>query len=355
MRSTLLTGSKDFVGENLHQHKRTLYVAYWSGYVILFSLLQGLPSQDFGTAFINELVSVLPKIIFVQLVVEYLVPSQFQNLRLFFFSAAYVTLVFVFAVIQRLIDNYIILEYFLPHWHKEPLMYIPPFLYNIIKLQFVVTLPLCIKLFSYWSRERNRKMQLQADKMETELQLLRSQFHPHFLFNVLNGLYSRIINGSADSAEIVLKISEMLRFGVYQSNGGISLEDEIKYLRNYVSLQKIRFDQRLEVSFSVHGHLDKYVIEPFIIQPFIENSFKHCMNNIDSGWITIAIERDGDWLIVRIENSLATTSGESQPEPGVGLQHVQKRLNLLYPNAHSLKIQKKTDSFFVFLRLKLLS
>lgn len=334
------------------RHKLAFYALYWTAYVLLFSIIQGLPANDFSTALINEVVSLPPKVIFVLVVIEVLVPLQFERLRFVAFSVSYVALMILFAFVQRVIDNYIVLQYFLQSWTVQPLLSVPPFLYNVSKLQFVVTLPLALKLFSNWNRERTRKMQVEADKVRTELELLRSQFHPHFMFNVLNNLYSKIISGSPQAPEIVIRISDMLRFGVYQSNGRISLEDEVKYLQNYVSLQQMRFDHRVEVSLSVHGNLTDAVIEPFIIQPLIENSFKHSMREANPAWITVSIEREHEWLSVRIENSLPTIAGEEQRKTGVGLAQVRKRLELLYPHSHSLKIQRRDDSFLVLLRLK---
>jgi hypothetical protein len=140
-----------------------MYLLYWVGYLLLFSIIQGVPADDFFTAFRNELISLVPKIIFVALVVEWLMPGLFAKKNILRFFIVYFLLLAAFAVVLRLIDNYIILQYFLTYWKKEPLLSAPPFLYNAIKLQFLATIPVCVTLFNYWASE---KKQLQQARLE---------------------------------------------------------------------------------------------------------------------------------------------------------------------------------------------
>lgn len=341
--------------------KWSMYVLYWTGYVLLFSLIQGIPSNDFLTAFYNELFGLVPKVFFVAIVIEWLMNELLFKKRTTFFIISYFMLVLLFAIILRIIDNYIILQYFLTNWTKEALFSSPPFLYSVIKLQFVVTIPFSVKLFNFWAVENTRVHVIQSEKMKAELDSLRNQFHPHFLFNVLNSLYSKILSKSDESADIVLRISSILRFSVYEvNNKAISLENEINYLTNYIELQKIRFDSQLELSFSVTGIIENKFIEPFLIQPFIENSFKYCMNNVfRSGWITIFISANEDWLTIKVENSLPNNNDQSHKlatlteNNRVGLSSVKKRLAILYPDRHVLKIIEGEDSFFVSLKIRL--
>lgn len=340
--------------------KKSIYVFYWAGYVLLFSLIQGYSARDFLTAFYNELFGIVPKIFFVLIIVEWLMDKLLFRKRIALFIGIYIILLFLFAFIQRMIDNYIILAYFLTNWIKEPLFNTPPFLYNVIKLQFIVTIPFSIKLFYYWSKEQNRVQVIQSEKMQAELQSLRNQFHPHFMFNVLNSLYAKILSKSDDAADMVLNISSLLRFSVYEVNDKmVSLEKEIKHLSNYISLQQMRFDNRLQLSFSVTGIIKDEFIEPFILLPFIENSFKYCMNDeLAGGWVTIFISITEDWLTLKIENSLPKKIDTDKQHlftanKGQGLINVKRRLELLYPDNHLLKITEAEDSFFVSLKIKL--
>jgi sensor histidine kinase YesM len=339
--------------------KIKMYVCYWLGYILLFSLIQGLPTADFWRALSNECYSVLPKILFVLLIVEVAMPLLFFKKKKTLFIFTYLFSILFFAFIQRLIDNYIIIAFYLTEWKSEPLLSAPVYLYNVIKLQFVVTIPLAIKLVYYLAEEKNRVQSILSEKLQTELFSLRNQFHPHFLFNVLNSLYSKILSKSDDSADIVLKISDFLRYSVYDVNTkNISLKKEIEYLKNYISLQQLRFDNRLELSFSTNGDIENQLIEPFLILPFIENSFKYSLDDVNSqAWITISITVAEEWLVIKIENSLPPDFIKNKdienPHSGVGITNVKRRLELLYPDQHILTIKNEEDSFFVSLKIKI--
>jgi two-component system LytT family sensor kinase len=333
-----------------------LYFIYWLGYVLLFSLIQGLPEGDFIVAWRNEWYSILPKIGFVTIVVDFLMPQLLFKKRTATFFIAYILLILLFAFLQRLIDNYIILRYYLTFWKIQPLLSAPVFLYNVSKLQFVVTIPVAFRLFYYLAEEKNKVQTILSEKLQAELSSLRNQFHPHFLFNVLNSLYSKILSKSDDSAEIVLKISDLLRFSIYDvNNKSITLENEIDYLKNYIALQQLRFNDRLQLSFSVYGEIENHQIEPFLVLPFIENSYKYCLDENNEGWITIAISITDEWLVVKIENSLPENfiAPIENISSGIGIANVKRRLELLYPDEHILTIKNETISFFVSLKLKM--
>jgi len=336
-----------------------MYTCYWLGYILLFSLIQGLPTGDFWRALSNECYSVLPKIVFVLLIVEVAMPKLFFRQKTVLFIFTYLFSILLFAFLQRLIDNYIIIAYYLTEWKSEPLFSAPVYLYNVIKLQFVVTIPLVIKLVYYLAEAKTKVQLIISEKLQAELFSLRNQFHPHFLFNVLNSLYSKILSKSDDSADIVLKISDFLRYSVYEVNTKyIPLEKEIEYLKNYISLQQLRFDNRLELSFSTNGSIENQVIEPFLILPFIENSFKYCLDDASSpAWITISINASEEWLVIKIENSLpsdfSNTAKTEKPYSGVGISNVKRRLELLYPDKHILTVKNEGDSFFVSLKIKI--
>lgn len=340
--------------------KRTwFYVIYWGFYTVLFSVIQGMPANDLVTAFVNEVISLPPKIIFVHIVLYFLMDKLLFKNRIWEFLFAYLILILVFAVVQRVIDNAIIIPYFLPHWTKMPLLSEPPYLYHVIKLQFLVTVPFSIKLFWYWSVEKNKVQVIESQKMKAELQFLRNQFHPHFLFNVLNSLYSKILNQSGDSSDIVLKISSLLRYSIYEANEPqVKLRKEIGYIKDFIALQQTRFGDRIDVSCTINERtIQDEVIAPFLIIPFIENSFKHCVDEFSGkGWITMNLSLQNNWLTLQIENSKVNEPNRSaqqiQGNSGVGLANVQRRLELLYNDAYTLKINDTEDSYFVLLKIK---
>ncbi|CAN5389832.1 hypothetical protein BH09BAC6_BH09BAC6_35520 [soil metagenome] len=148
--------------------KWRLYFLYWLAYVLLFSVIQGVPAKSFMVSFYNELLSLAPKIIFVLITVEWLMDRLLFKKKTAAFITFYITLLVVFAAVMRGIDNYIILKYLLTTWVKEPLFSAPPFLYNVIKLQFVVTVPFSVKLFYYLASEQSKVSLISSEKMEIE-------------------------------------------------------------------------------------------------------------------------------------------------------------------------------------------
>jgi two-component system LytT family sensor kinase len=349
-----------FVLQNKNR-KLSLYFLYWIGYLLFFSFIQGFAEKDFARVFVNELAGLLPKIIFVAILVEWLMDKLLFKKRKVAFLLTYVALLLLSAFVQRVIDNYIILEYSLTKWIKEPLLSAPPFLYNAIKLQFIATIPFTARLLYYFSREQNRVGIILSEKKQAELQALRNQFQPHFVFNVLNNLYGKILDKSDDAADMLMNISALLRYTIYETGDKpVELGKEIGHLQNYIALQRARFTDRLQVSYSLTGDTSNKLIEPFLLLPFIENSFKYCLSDVDAeGWITIFISVLETQLVLKIENSIPpggiknSTMDEGQNHKGVGLANVKRRLGILYPDDHVLKITEGDDSFFVLLKIKL--
>ncbi len=153
--------------------KIELYLLYWACYLLLFTLLQGLTAGDFFTVFRNELFSLLPKVLFVAIVVETLMADLLFHKKTIRFAVVYILFMAVFALALRLVDNYIILRYFLISWTKEPLLSVAPFLYNCIKLQFVLTVPFCVKLYQLLNSEKLEALQAEAEKSSTTQSALK--------------------------------------------------------------------------------------------------------------------------------------------------------------------------------------
>lgn len=338
--------------------RKKVIVIYWIVYFFTIGLIEAGPQGDYYHALVGGLASLPVKIFFVYIVLEILLDKLLLKRKIVQFSVSYLLLLITFGILLRLVDNYVILNYVLTEWEKAPLLLAPPYLYAIIKLQFAATIPLGFKLFSYWSDEKVKSGKAEAARMQAELVFLRNQFHPHFIFNVLNSLYSKILTKSDESADLVLKISSLLRFSVYDANTRlIPLKKEICYLEDYIALQRIRFGRQLSLSFTVKGSTANKILPPFLIIPFIENCFKHggLGENGETGWITIFITINDDLLTAKIENSVALASGQKDrgDKIGVGLDNVRQRLDLLYPGSFNLNIREKEDSYFVSLTLKL--
>jgi len=212
-------------------------------------------------------------------------------------------------------------------------------------------------IISDWFIHQSEKMELQTQTMQSELKFLRSQINPHFLFNTLNNLYALTLKKSEDAPEIVLKLSEMMRYMLYECNERkVPLYKEVTYMKNYLDLERLRQHKMIDIKFNLTGDVTDQRIAPLLLIPFIENSFKHGLSNeIDHGFVNINLNIEGNQLIFEIQNS----KGPSQPRQthrksgGIGLVNVKRRLNLIYNEDYRLEIKNDPNDYKVKLNLTL--
>ncbi len=194
---------------------------------------------------------------------------------------------------------------------------------------------------------------LRAEQADTELKLLKSQINPHFLFNALNNIYSLTVTKSTHAPDMLLKLSSMLRYVLYEGNDdSVPLASEIKYIKDYITLQKLKDEDISNIEFTNEGDID-YLIPPMLLIPFVENAFKHSkVEDLVNGWIKIQLKVQGKQLLFQVENSLPTEVATDETG-GIGIDNVKRRLELLYGAQSSLTINKTEDSFEVQLNIPL--
>jgi sensor histidine kinase YesM len=341
----------------VNREKKILFI-YWILYYVLISFVEAGQQQYYAESFLSNLISLPVKFVFVFLTVEPLMNQFFLRKRTTTFIALYFLLLILFAIILRFVDNYLILEFVLTHWTKQPILEAPALLYNAIKLQFVACIPFIVKLFSSWIETEKRSGEQRRRQAESELLFLRNQFHPHFLFNSLNTLYSKILTSPSQASEIVLKICSLLRFSLYEVNRSpIELSKEIEYLTHYIDLQKLRFGDRINISFTTFGNFNYGKVEPFLILPFIENSFKYCQPDKDGqSWVTVQLSVEKGNLVVQIDNSAGNKiDSETISSGGIGQANVKRRLAMLYPETHQLKCEDSDENYYVYLKFPVAS
>lgn len=230
--------------------------------------------------------------------------------------------------------------------------YLQVYMVTVLTFQFMFTPGW---LVHYFYKARRKVETLSVLQAETELKLLKSQIHPHFLFNVLNSIYALSLKKSDKTPEIVLRLSDCLRYLLYESGQEkVSLAKEIKFLQDYIAIEKIRMAHPENISLKINGYVENYVISPALLLPFVENAVKHGFNRIaDDCWVQIEINihPESDKLDFICRNSFLLSDKEKPG--GIGLQNVRKRLELCYPGQHQLTIQTKNNIFEVNLNLKL--
>jgi len=222
----------------------------------------------------------------------------------------------------------------------------------ILERFYFVGLTTAIKLAKDWIQNQRRLKEMEKQYLESELNFLKTQIQPHFFFNTLNNLYSLTLKKSDLAPEVVLKLSELMSYMLYESNAPrVSLNKEITYLQNYLDLEKLRFGQRLTVLFEIEGETTDKTIPPLILILFVENSFKHGVKNIVNDiFIEIGLKIEKDFLHFTVTNPVEG-SPNSKENNGIGLKNVRRRLDLLFGNRYQLDLQNKQGKYRVLLKI----
>jgi len=226
----------------------------------------------------------------------------------------------------------------------------PSFSMDITQHIFVYLVVLFLALLL---KIRERLKQTEKEKLQAELSYLKAQINPHFLFNILNGIYSLTIERSDKAPGAVIKLSEMMRYVLDESgNELVTLQQELKYIRNYIALQESRFGPTIRLSYHIDESPPHWKIAPLILIPFIENAFKHGINPEEDSDIHIRITIPGEELHLEVTNKKVNIN-HFEKHSGMGIANAKKRLQLLYPGEHALRIEDNKDDFKVFVSLKL--
>lgn len=218
---------------------------------------------------------------------------------------------------------------------------------------YVIGLVSAIKFTVDYVIELNKNNQLLKLQSDTELKYLKAQIQPHFFFNVLNSLYALTLKRSEKAAEVVLKLSEIMEYVIYDvSKKRIPLSKEINYIQNYIELERIRRGDLVESNIEISGEIDDIRLPPFLFLPFIENCFKHGQLKDDEICMEMKFIKKDDQLIFKLKNSLDSEYIPTK-KPGIGASNTNRRLELLYGNNYELEMYPKEDEYLVTLKIPL--
>ncbi len=207
-------------------------------------------------------------------------------------------------------------------------------------------------------RLRRQLYEVEKEKVSTELNFLRSQMNPHFLFNVINTIYFQIDKRNTDARATVEKLSEMLRYQLYEcTSDKIEIKKELDYIKNYVAVQTLRMEKGLDIQLHIDEKIGSFKIAPLLILPIVENAFKHVSNFKDpeSNKIYINLARsDQNFFMVETLNSYdkANEANFLLQSGGLGVQNLKRRLELLYPNRHELTVNHDENLYRTILKIK---
>jgi two-component system, LytTR family, sensor kinase len=224
--------------------------------------------------------------------------------------------------------------------------------YNFSIAVFYLAFSIALHLSKEWYFQRALIRKMEVDKLNSELEYLKAQINPHFVFNSINTIYFQIDKDNVSARESLSAFSDMLRYQLYECNGKeILIEKEVSYLKNYVALQRMRKDENYNISFAEGNGLKGFTISPLLLIPFVENAFKHVSHNPAENEVRIRMHRDQDRFVLAVYNTKENKQVNNTFK-GIGLKNVKRRLELLYKDRHDLVIEEKPDSFEVNLSIQ---
>ena len=192
---------------------------------------------------------------------------------------------------------------------------------------------------------------LEREKITTELQLLKAQIQPAFLFTALKNIYVFSLAASPRAPEMLLKLSDLLSYMLYECDEPlVPLDKEVEMMKDYMALEKIRLNDTIEMELNVKGNMSNKMIAPFLLLPFIENSFKQSSTLTEQAWINMDISIEGDTFTMKLANGILPDNDALQAFSEDGLANVKKRLSLIYPQRHELKINQHREMLTVLLK-----
>lgn len=290
-------------------------------------------------------------IIIAYLNLQYFLPRYLLRKRYVVYFTAIILSVIGYLIAQSLFDFYLY-GYVVGPMRNSNL--IESLSYNFFSTLWYLGLMLALKLSMDWYGQQLIIQKITVEKLNAEVNFLRAQVNPHFLFNILNNLYALTLKKSDLAPDVVLKLSEMMEYMLYDSTGEkVLLEKEVGYLHNYMELERLRFSGEAAIDLNVNAAFNGHEIAPLLLLPLVENAFKHGLGKqTKGGWLKVGINLEQSTLEVIVENA-KPISMISHGKGGIGLDNLQKRLELLYPGKYMLQPENRKDTFWVKLMIEL--
>ncbi len=342
---------------NLRSIVKTYFEKTWFNHLIfwifllVFLLIFDRAEEPIGFVFLKELINIGFFAPLIYLNLYFLVPKYLEKGKFIQYF------IFISALVLLLTPIKGVVSYLIHFPYPDQQSYLLNNQYLIlIQLIFVSIASMIFALISNIFKHQLEKKELQEKSLTSELKFLKSQIDPHFFFNTLNSLYALTLKKSDHAPTTVLKLSDIMRYMLYECNEKtVLLSKEVKYIQNYIDLEKIRHGNDLTIHLEIKGELDEKRIMPLVFSPFIENCFKHGVkNNIDGGYISILLSVEEDQLYFEVENSKhGSDFVPKEAMGGIGLSNVKRRLKLEYPKDHELRIIENDNIYKIELNIKL--
>lgn len=305
--------------------------------------------------FVSEALLMCLKICLTYAVIYFFIPHWLQSKNKIAASARLLAVILIFVLVYRLIIQFITWPYILsirPALNFESQL--ARYFYSLLEILQILGISITIKLLRLKIESSRLEKEFIQEKKQTELIRLRAQIHPHFLFNMLNSVYSLSRNNPEKSGELILKMSDLLRFMLYETEKKlITIESEVKIISDYIALQQIRFNNKVKVEMVIDSDNPQSAITPLIIFPLIENAFKHGVGSrSDHSFIYFKLNNKNNFLSVETRNSILENSVKTDNSHGIGQPNIKKQLEILYKE-HSFKSEARHNEYYVTMNINL--
>lgn len=337
--------------------KRTLlHILFWSFILLYFSSIFGVGNtMDMNVVYFS--LFLMPVTIGATYVSIYTLLPDYLITKKYFLFGLYSTYTLIISLSGSVFSIFFALAFLTGFKFEKMNILSKSTVFILSSICLVVIVVSAFKLLKLNLKQSNNNAELAAKFLEARLKLkeqelkyLKMQIHPHFLFNTLNSMYGLALKKADQTPDMILRLSNLLDYLLYQTEKPlVSISEEIEHIKDYIALEKMRFNDKLNVIMNVKLESKNMTIAPMLLLPFIENSFKH--GSIKNGILKIDIDIKADLEVVhfQIKNS---NSDDTSVQGGIGLENIKKRLDLLYPNKHKLSIATNDDDFEVSLQLK---
>ncbi len=337
------------------------HAGFWIGY-LLINVLTGLkfyPDKSSLQLLLQFSITLPVDIVATYFTVYVLYPWLLYKRQYILFALAILVSAVLFIILQRIIIYHITYPNFYAGLKPKYGFWVINWFYSFTNIYLVVGVVSVIKLMKISFEQQKNARELDNEKTEAELKFLKAQVHPHFLFNTLNNLYALALDKSDKTPEVVLKLSDLLNYMLYECNEPYMLvTKEIQLLENYLALEQIRYGDNLKLEFRVNGEITGKRLAPMLLLPFVENAFKHGVSKVRKNpEVNIVLNITGNALDFEVRNSRSLLPGTDLTgyTEGIGLKNVKRRLELMYPGRHQLMLEQNESEYCIHLKVNLSS
>ncbi len=314
-----------------------LHLAFWAGYVLVFGFIWAKSAGSWRQSFWFECLALPPRMAAVYVSIYWLLPHFLLKKKYLRFLLGLVSVLFIASLwLQGL-------RFYTTAYPPNGLWNTYQIMRGMVLVNATVIVVITIKVLKHWFQNQQQLKQSEQARIQSELNYLKNQIHPHFFFNTLNNLYGLAIEKSDDAPDLILRLSQLMRYMLYETQAPtVPLHKEVNHLHHYIELEKIRYQEGFQLIFQVKGELTSQQIPPLLLLPFVENAFKHGLNTqVAHAWIHIQLEVTPTQLHFLVKNNASVPAIPPTQHQGLGLKNVRQRLNHLFANNYTLQINQE--------------